>query len=110
MGLKKTAAVMGLGPNGLVAAITLAGAGVDVTVYEANPTVGGGARFAQLTLSGFVHDVCSAVYPLGHRPVLFREVLTPVFVRATTFVRFHALWADLLPGTGERRWIISGRK
>jgi phytoene dehydrogenase-like protein len=58
-------AVIGSGPNGLSAAILLARAGRNVTVYEANPTIGGGSRSAELTLPGFVHDVCSAVHPMA---------------------------------------------
>jgi len=57
--------VVGAGPNGLTAAVTLARAGLGVRVYEANETVGGGARTAELTLPGFLHDPCSAVHPLG---------------------------------------------
>ena len=59
------AVVVGAGPNGLMAAITLASAGRSVLVVEASDTVGGGARSAELTLPGFVHDICSAVYPLA---------------------------------------------
>ena len=57
------ACVIGSGPNGLTAAIILAKAGLRTTVFEAQPTLGGGARSAELTLPGFVHDVCSAVHP-----------------------------------------------
>jgi phytoene dehydrogenase-like protein len=59
------AIIVGSGPNGLAAAITLARAGCSVLVCEVNPTIGGGARSADLTLPGFVHDVCSAVHPLA---------------------------------------------
>ncbi len=59
------AVVVGGGPNGLSAAVTLAQAGRSVLVVEAAETVGGGTRSAELTLPGFVHDVCSAIHPLG---------------------------------------------
>jgi phytoene dehydrogenase-like protein len=62
---KLDAVVVGAGPNGLTAAVTLARGGLAVRVYEAAPTVGGGARTAELTLPGFRHDPCSAVHPLG---------------------------------------------
>ena len=52
------AIVVGSGPNGLAAAIALAQAGWKVTVFEAEPTIGGGARSAELTLPGFTHDIC----------------------------------------------------
>jgi phytoene dehydrogenase-like protein len=55
--------VVGSGPNGLAAAITLAREGRSVLVREAQETIGGGVRSAELTLPGFVHDVCSAIHP-----------------------------------------------
>ena len=60
-----TAVVVGSGPNGLAAALTLADAGVDVTVLEASPTLGGGTRSSELTLPGLIHDECSAAHPLA---------------------------------------------
>ncbi len=59
------AIVVGSGPNGLAAAITLGQAGRSVRVIEARDTPGGGLRSAELTLPGFTHDVCSAIHPLG---------------------------------------------
>jgi phytoene dehydrogenase-like protein len=59
------AVVVGSGPNGLAAAITLAQAGRSVLVLEASETIGGGVRSAELTRPGFVHDVCSAIHPLA---------------------------------------------
>ena len=57
--------VVGSGPNGLSAAITLAAAGLSVVVLEAEESVGGGCRSSELTLPGFLHDLCAAVYPLA---------------------------------------------
>src|SRR6266516_3519905 len=68
------AIVVGSGPNGLAAAITLACAGCSVVVYEANATIGGGARSAELTLPGFLHDVCSAVHPLAAGSPFFKTL------------------------------------
>src|SRR5438046_4879162 len=68
------AIVVGSGPNGLAAAIRLAHAGCSVLVCEANWTVGGGARSAELTLPGFLHDVCSAVHPLAAGSPFFKTL------------------------------------
>ncbi len=59
------AIVVGSGPNGLAAAITLGRAGRRALVIEAKATLGGGARTAEATLPGFRHDICSAIHPLG---------------------------------------------
>jgi phytoene dehydrogenase-like protein len=68
------AIVVGSGPNGLAAAITLARAGVSVRVIEAADAVGGGMRTEELTLPGYAHDVCSAIHPLGRASPFFRTV------------------------------------
>jgi phytoene dehydrogenase-like protein len=74
MPIEYDAVIVGSGPNGLAAAITLARAGCSVLVYEANATIGGGARSAELTLPGFVHDVCSAVHPLAAGSPFFKTL------------------------------------
>jgi phytoene dehydrogenase-like protein len=68
------AAVIGSGPNGLAAALVLARAGADVTVYEAAERPGGGTRTDELTLPGFRHDVCSTVQTLVQHSPLFRSL------------------------------------
>jgi phytoene dehydrogenase-like protein len=77
------AVVVGSGPNGLAAAIVLARAGRSVRVYEAKETVGGGTRSAELTLPGFVHDVCSAIHPLS---------LASPFLRTLPLAQFGVEW------------------
>jgi len=68
------AVIVGSGPNGLAAAITLARAGRSVLVAEAGSTIGGGCRSAELTLPGFIHDICSAVHPMGYASPFFRSL------------------------------------
>ena len=69
-----TATIIGSGPNGLAAAITLAAAGVPTTVFERNATRGGACATAEITLPGFRHDLGSAVYPMGIASPFFREL------------------------------------
>ena len=66
------AAVIGSGPNGLAAAVTLARAGVPVTVFEAAETPGGGTRTSEVAMPGVVHDVCSAIHPMAITTGFFR--------------------------------------
>ena len=74
MSVEYDAVIVGSGPNGLAAAIALARAGCSVLVREANATIGGGARSAELTLPEFVHDVCSAVHPLAAGSPYFKTL------------------------------------
>jgi phytoene dehydrogenase-like protein len=67
------AVVIGAGPNGLAAAVTLARAGLDVEVLEQGTTIGGGARTAEVTLPGFHHDICSAVHPMALASAFFQR-------------------------------------
>jgi phytoene dehydrogenase-like protein len=68
------AVVVGAGPNGLAAGIELSKRGLATLVIEGAETVGGGTRTAQLTLPGFLHDVCSTVHPLGIASPFLRQL------------------------------------
>jgi phytoene dehydrogenase-like protein len=68
------AVVVGAGPNGLAAAVELARNGCSVAVVEAQSTIGGGARSAELTLPGYVHDLGSAIHPFGYASPFFRSL------------------------------------
>ena len=82
------AVVVGSGPNGLSAALALAQAGRSVRVLEARDTVGGGTRSAELTLPGYLHDVCSAIHPMA--------VASP-FLRTLPLRRHGLQWIDPVP-------------
>lgn len=69
-----TAVVVGSGPNGLTGAAVLARAGLRVTVLEARATIGGGTRTEELTVPGVLHDVCSAILPLGAGSPVFESL------------------------------------
>jgi phytoene dehydrogenase-like protein len=68
------AVVVGSGPNGLAAAITIAQTGRSVVLFEGAESIGGGCRSAELTLPGFVHDVCSAIHPFAIVSPAFRSL------------------------------------
>jgi phytoene dehydrogenase-like protein len=89
------AVVIGSGPNGLAAAIALAQAGVSVLVVEAEEEVGGGTRSAELTLPGFMHDVCSAVHPMGILSPFFRQL--PLEDHGLNWIRPEASVAHPMP-------------
>ena len=80
--------MVGSGPNGLVAAVTLARAGKRVLVREAEETFGGGTRSAELTLPGFLHDVCSSIHPFVPGSPVFREL--PLAEHGLELIQPHA--------------------
>ena len=118
------AVVVGAGPNGLSAAITLAHAGKSVLVVEAAHQAGGGLRSDELTLPGFIHDVCSAIHPLAASSPFLRTL--PLAERGVRWLEpeiplahpldggrvatLHRTTTDTLHGLGVdakgfRRWI-----
>jgi phytoene dehydrogenase-like protein len=89
------AVVIGSGPNGLAAAIVLAQAGASVLVVEGEDEVGGGTRSAALTLPGFIHDICSAVHPMGALSPFFRKL--PLSEHGLVWIRPRASVAHPMP-------------
>lgn len=90
--------VVGSGPNGLTAGVLLARAGLGVEIIEAAETPGGGCRSAALTLPGFVHDVCSAIHPMGALSPAFQDIQLAKY--GLTWVQSHAPLAHPLPDGG----------
>ena len=90
------AIVVGSGPNGLAAAVTLAAAGLRVQVIEGADTPGGGCRTEELTLPGFWHDVCSAAHPLALASPFFRR-FGPA-ARGVRFAHPEVVYAHPLDG------------
>lgn len=90
------AVVVGAGPNGLSAAIRLQQAGLSVLVLEGKDVIGGGARSMELTLPGFIHDVCSAIHPLGAGSPFFKTL--PLKDHGLEFISPPVLAAHPLDG------------
>src|SRR5271165_3308068 len=90
------AVVVGSGPNGLAAAVTMVAAGLRVQVIEGAPTIGGGCRTEELTLPGFWHDVCSAAHPLAVASPFFRRF--DLTARGVTLARPEVEFAHPLDG------------
>ncbi len=89
--------VVGSGPNGLAAAVICARAGLSVQVFEAQPTLGGGARtMADPEFSGVSHDICSAVHPLALASPFLAEFDLPA--RGVTLKVPEVSYANPLPG------------
>ena len=90
------AVIIGSGPNGLAAAITLAQAGLGVLVVEGYATIGGGMRTLELTLPGFRHDICSAIHPLGLASPFLRSL--PLAENGLAWITPHVALAHPLDG------------
>lgn len=90
------AVVVGSGPNGLAAAVTLARQGLGVLVIERASQPGGGVRSGALTLPGFIHDICSSAYPLGAASPFFRSL--PLERHGLAWIHPPACAAHPLPG------------
>ncbi|MDJ1370782.1 phytoene desaturase family protein [Gulosibacter molinativorax] len=92
---KEGAAVVGSGPNGLAAAVTLARAGIPVTVFEAAETIGGGTRTGEVVMPGVVHDICSAIHPMALASEFFQRF---ELTKRVEFVVPEASYAHPLDG------------
>src|SRR3984957_16167475 len=97
------AVVVGSGPNGLAAAVTLSAAGLRVLVIEGSPAIGGG-RTEELPLPGFWHDVCSAAHPLAVASPFFRRF--DLAARGVRFAGSDVVFAQ--PLDGGRAAVVTG--
>src|SRR5580658_10166141 len=91
------AIVVGAGPNGLAAAITLARAGCSVRLIEGRETLGGAVRSAPLTLPGFIHDVGASAFPFGRSSPFFKSL--PLAQHGLTWIDSPAPLAHALDGS-----------
>ena len=98
------AVVVGSGPNGLAAAITLQQKGLSVLLLEAKDTIGGGLRSAELTLPGFVHDICSAIHPLAAASPFFESL--PLADHGLEYI--YPAFAAAHPLDGGRAAVLGG--
>ena len=98
------AVVVGSGPNGLAAAITLQQKGLSVLLLEAKDTIGGGLRSAELTLPGFVHDICSAIHPLAAASPFFESL--PLADHGLEYI--YPAFAAVHPLDGGRAAVLGG--
>ena len=94
------AVIVGSGPNGLAAGITLAREGLRVLILEARESPGGGMRTAELTLPGFHHDVCSAVHPMAGMSPFLSTLPLAKSLRASLRSRYRTRrrWPLCCPG------------
>ncbi|HRD99845.1 MAG TPA: FAD-dependent oxidoreductase, partial [Ilumatobacteraceae bacterium] len=112
------AVVVGSGPNGLAAAVALARAGIEVTVFERADTIGGGTRSSDAIVPGLIHDHCSSAHPMAIASPFFQQMQLPGITwraaeidcahplddgSAGAFARSFDVTADALGADG-RRW------
>ena len=98
------AVVVGSGPNGLAAAITLQQKGLSVLLLEGRDTIGGGLRSAELTLPGFIHDICSAIHPLAAASPFFGSL--PLADHGLEYI--YPAFAAAHPLDGGRAAVLGG--
>lgn len=96
---KYDAIIVGSGPNGFAAAITLQQQGLSTLLVEGADTIGGGMRTKELTLPGFKHDVCSAIHPMAMASPFMRSIPLQQYGLSFDFAKYEAAH-PLLHGDG----------